>query len=232
MPRNMSDKMKKTVFLDMGLADYRSVWQKQEELMDGIKARKSKGETTSNYLLFVEHPHVYTLGKSGDSAHMLIDSIQLRAKQAEFVKVDRGGDITYHGPGQLVAYPILDMVNFGLGVKDYVDRLEEVVIQSIGEYGIRGERLAGATGVWLDAMGPKARKICAIGIKCSRFVTMHGFALNVNTDMNYFNYIHPCGFVDKGVTSMTRELGHKLVMGEVKDVVKRKFEELFGMEWE
>lgn len=124
------------------------------------------------------------------------------------------------------------MVNFGLGVKDYVDRLEEVVIQSIGEYGIRGERLAGATGVWLDAMGPKARKICAIGIKCSRFVTMHGFALNVNTDMNYFNYIHPCGFVDKGVTSMTRELGHKLVMGEVKDVVKRKFEELFGMEWE
>lgn len=224
--------MKKTVFLDMGLADYRSVWQKQEELMDGIKARKSKGETTSNYLLFVEHPHVYTLGKSGDSAHMLIDSIQLRAKQAEFVKVDRGGDITYHGPGQLVAYPILDMVNFGLGVKDYVDRLEEVVIQSIGEYGIRGERLAGATGVWLDAMGPKARKICAIGIKCSRFVTMHGFALNVNTDMNYFNYIHPCGFVDKGVTSMTRELGHKLVMGEVKDVVKRKFEELFGMEWE
>ena len=170
MPRNMSDKMKKTVFLDMGLADYRSVWQKQEELMDGIKARKLKGETTSNYLLFVEHPHVYTLGKSGDSAHMLIDSIQLRAKQAEFVKVDRGGDITYHGPGQLVAYPILDMVNFGLGVKDYVDRLEEVVIQSIGEYGIRGERLAGATGVWLDAMGPKARKICAIGIKCSRFV--------------------------------------------------------------
>ena len=232
MPRNMSDKMKKTVFLDMGLADYRSVWQKQEELMDGIKARKLKCETTSNYLLFVEHPHVYTLGKSGDSAHMLIDSIQLRAKQAEFVKVDRGGDITYHGPGQLVAYPILDMVNFGLGVKDYVDRLEEVVIQSIGEYGIRGERLAGATGVWLDAMGPKARKICAIGIKCSRFVTMHGFALNVNTEMNYFNYIHPCGFVDKGVTSMTRELGHKLVMGEVKDVVKRKFEELFGMEWE
>ncbi len=232
MPRSMSYKMNKTVFLDLGLADYRSVWQKQEELMDGIKARKSKGETTSNYLLFVEHPHVYTLGKSGDAAHMLIDSIQLRAKQAEFVKVDRGGDITYHGPGQLVAYPILDMVNFGLGVKDYVDRLEEVVIQSIGEYGIRGERLAGATGVWLDAMGPKARKICAIGIKCSRFVTMHGFALNVNTDMNYFNYIHPCGFVDKGVTSMTRELGHKLVMGEVKDVVKRKFEELFGMEWE
>lgn len=232
MPRNMSDKMKKTVFLDMGLADYRSVWRKQEELMDGIKARKLKGETTSNYLLFVEHPHVYTLGKSGDAAHMLIDSIQLRAKQAEFVKVDRGGDITYHGPGQLVAYPILDMVNFGLGVRDYVDRLEEVVIQSIGEYGIRGERLAGATGVWLEAVGPKARKICAIGIKCSRFVTMHGFALNVNTDMNYFNYIHPCGFVDKGVTSMTQELGHKLVMGEVKEVVKRKFGELFGMEWE
>lgn len=232
MPRSMSDKMKKTVFLDLGLADYRSVWQKQEELMDGIKARKSKGETTSNYLLFVEHPHVYTLGKSGDAANMLINSIQIQAKQAEFVKVDRGGDITYHGPGQLVVYPIVDMDNFGLGVKDYVNRLEEVVIQSIGEYGIQGERLAGATGVWLESTGAKARKICAIGIRCSRFVTMHGFALNVNTDMNYFNYIHPCGFVDKGVTSMARELEHTLVMEEVKGVVKRKFEELFGMEWE
>ena len=147
------------------------------------------------------------------------------------MKVNRGGDITYHGPGQLVVYPIIDMANFGVGVKEYVDLLEEVVIRTVGEFGITGERLEGATGVWLDAHTPRARKICAIGIKCSRYVTMHGFALNVNTDLNYFNYINPCGFVDKGVTSIAKEVGAEIPVAEVKTIVKRYFEELFGMDF-
>lgn len=208
------------------------VWQQQEKLHNEVIAAKLKGENTKNYLLFVEHNHVYTLGKSGNEANMLINAIQLQAAHAEFVKVNRGGDITYHGPGQLVVYPIIDMANFSVGVKDYVDRLEEVVIRTVGEYGIIGERLEGATGVWIEAHTPRARKICAIGIKCSRFVTMHGFALNVNTDLKYFNYINPCGFVDKGVTSIAKEVGHEISMAEVKDVVKHYFETLFGMDFQ
>lgn len=219
------------MFIDMGIVDYRSVWRCQEKLMAGIKECKLRDEPTRNYLIFVEHPHVYTLGKNGDESNMLINAIQLQTKHAEFVKVDRGGDITYHGPGQLVVYPILDMANFNLGVKGYVERLEEVVIRSLAGFDIRGERLSGATGVWLEAHEPVARKICAIGIKCSRFVTMHGFALNVNTDLNYFNYIHPCGFVDKGVTSMAREMGHEVSMDNVKTVVKKNFEQIFDMKW-
>ena len=201
---------------DLGTCSYRSVWDEQVRFMESVKAEKLQGRAAKNFLLFVEHPHVYTLGKSGDEANMLINLIQLQAKQAEFVKVD---------------HPILDLEQFRLGVKDYVDRLEEVVIRTIAAWGIRGERLAGATGVWLDAHQPAARKICAIGIKCSRFVTMHGFALNVNTDLNYFNYINPCGFVDKGVTSMARERGHAVTMDEVKATVRQQFQELFGMEW-
>ncbi|WP_065220083.1 MULTISPECIES: lipoyl(octanoyl) transferase LipB [Butyricimonas] len=224
--------MKKTKFFDLGTASYMPVWKRQEELHERVIAEKLKGEETENYLLFVEHNHVYTLGKSGNEANMLINAIQLQAAHAEFVKVNRGGDITYHGPGQLVVYPIVDMANFGVGVKDYVECLEEIVIRTIGEYGIRGERLAGATGVWIDTGTPRARKICAIGIKCSRYVTMHGFALNVNTDLNYFNYINPCGFVDKGVTSIAKELGHEVLMEEVKEVVKRYFAEVLGMELE
>lgn len=224
--------MKKTKFFDLGTASYMPVWKQQEELHERVIAEKLKGEETENYLLFVEHNHVYTLGKSGNEANMLINAIQLQAAHAEFVKVNRGGDITYHGPGQLVVYPIVDMANFGVGVKDYVECLEEIVIRTIGEYGIRGERLAGATGVWIDTGTPRARKICAIGIKCSRYVTMHGFALNVNTDLNYFNYINPCGFVDKGVTSIAKELGHEVPMEEVKKVVKRYFTEVLGMELE
>ena len=223
--------MRRTKFLDLGVASYMPVWKQQEELHAGLIAAKLRGEDTDNYLLFVEHNHVYTLGKSGNEANMLINAIQLQARHAEFVKVNRGGDITYHGPGQLVVYPIVDMANFGVGVKDYVERLEEVVIRTVGEYGIRGERLEGATGVWIDAHTTNARKICAIGIKCSRYVTMHGFALNVNTDLNYFNYINPCGFVDKGVTSIAKEVGHEVPMDEVKGVVKRYFAELFGMEF-
>ena len=161
---------------------------------------------------------------------MLVNAARLRAEHAEFVRVDRGGDITYHGPGQLVVYPVIDMANFGVGVKDYVDRLEEVVIRTVRQYGIAGERLAGATGVWVEPHSLRARKICAIGIRCSRFVTMHGFALNVNTDLDYFHYINPCGFRDKGVTSIAREIGREVPMPEVKKLVKRQFEALFGME--
>ncbi len=214
----------------MGTMPYREAWAKQERLLESIKAAKEKGEDTENYLLFVEHPHVYTLGKSGDEANMLVNAAQLRAEHAEFVRVDRGGDITYHGPGQLVVYPVIDMANFGVGVKDYVDRLEEVVIRTVRQYGIAGERLAGATGVWVEPHSLRARKICAIGIRCSRFVTMHGFALNVNTDLDYFHYINPCGFRDKGVTSIAREIGREVPMPEVKKLVKRQFEALFGME--
>lgn len=224
--------MRTTRFIDLGLKLYTEVWQQQEELMASVKGEKQRGEKTSNYLLFVEHPHVYTLGKSGDEANMLINTIQLRTQHAEFLKVNRGGDITYHGPGQLVAYPIIDMENFGLGVKEYVERLEEVVIRTLAFYGIHGERLAGATGVWLDTAGTNARKICAVGVKCSRFVTMHGFALNGNVDLSYFNYIHPCGFVDKGVTSIERELGHPIDFEELKRTALRQFVEVFGMEVE
>lgn len=214
----------------MGTMPYREAWAEQERLLESIKAAKEKGEDTENYLLFVEHPHVYTLGKSGDEANMLVNAARLRAEHAEFVRVDRGGDITYHGPGQLVVYPVIDMANFGVGVKDYVDRLEEVVIRTVRQYGIAGERLAGATGVWVEPHSLRARKICAIGIRCSRFVTMHGFALNVNTDLDYFHYINPCGFRDKGVTSIAREIGREVPMSEVKELVKRQFEALFGME--
>lgn len=222
--------MKRTLFFDLGTMPYREAWAKQERLLESIKAAKEKGEDTENYLLFVEHPHVYTLGKSGDEANMLVNAARLRAEHAEFVRVDRGGDITYHGPGQLVVYPVIDMANFGVGVKDYVDRLEEVVIRTVRQYGIAGERLAGATGVWVEPHSLRARKICAIGIRCSRFVTMHGFALNVNTDLDYFHYINPCGFRDKGVTSIAREIGREVPMPEVKELVKRQFEALFGME--
>lgn len=224
-------KRTETEYRDLGRRDYREVWKLQQELLEKIKKQKSDGEKTSNYLLFVEHPHVYTLGKSGNEANMLINAIQLRAKQAEFIKVDRGGDITYHGPGQLVAYPVVDMENFGLGVKEYVHQLEEVVIRTIGSYGIDGYRSEGATGVWLEPDRPGARKICAIGVKCSHYVTMHGFALNVNTDLNYFSYIHPCGFVDKGVTSLEKEVGAKVDLEDLKKVTLREFSEVFGMEF-
>lgn len=224
--------MKKTWFFDLGVMPYREAWAKQEELLERVKAVKAQGEDTANYLLFVEHPHVYTLGKSGDEANMLIGAVQLQAKHAEFVKVDRGGDITYHGPGQLVVYPIVDLESCSLGVKDYVDRLEEVVIRVVGEYGIVGQRLAGATGVWVEPHTSRARKICAIGIRCSHFVTMHGFALNVNTDLEYFHYINPCGFRDKGVTSIANEVGHEVPFPEVKVLVKRQFAALFDMELE
>lgn len=219
-----------TIYEDLGSRRYREVWEMQEKVLEETRERKLQGKVTFNYLFFVEHLPVYTLGKSGKEGNMLIDTIQLRARHAEFIKVDRGGDITFHGPGQLVAYPVIDLENFGWGVKEYVHELEEVVIRSIREYGIEGCRVEGATGVWLEAGSSRERKICAIGVKCSRYITMHGFALNVNTDLSYFNYIHPCGFIDKGVTSLEKELGHKVSMEEVKQVVLRCFREVMGME--
>lgn len=219
-----------TEFIDLGNRGYREVWEMQNKWMEEVKAEKLAGKIPRDYLVFVEHPPVYTLGKSGNEANMLISSLQLRAAHAEFIKVDRGGDITFHGPGQLVAYPILDLESLHLGVKEYVERLEEIVIRTLADYGIEGGRLPGATGVWLAPGRAGARKICAIGVKCSRYVTMHGFALNVNTDLSYFNYIHPCGFVDKGVTSMEKETGRRLDMDEVKLKVLRCFQELLGLQ--
>lgn len=214
---------------DLGRKDYREVWQQQQALQQEVKEQKLAGTGFPGYLLLVEHFPVYTLGKSGNEANLLVDAIQLRARQAEFIQVDRGGDITFHGLGQLVVYPVLDLECFHLGIKEYVHRLEEVVIRVLKEYGIEGERLEGATGVWPEAHTARARKICAIGVKCSRYVTMHGFALNINTDLTYFNAIHPCGFVDKGVTSLARELDREVPLEEVKKRVCHGFETLFDM---
>lgn len=221
--------MKTTKYMDLGRRAYREVWDLQESLLEKVRLEKEEGKPTDNYLLLVEHNPVYTLGKSGNEANMLMNTIQLRARQAEFIKVDRGGDITFHGPGQLVAYPVIDLENFGRGVKEYVDGLEEVVIRTLNRYGLEGKRVKGATGVWLGVGTPAERKICAMGVKCSRYVTMHGFALNVNTDLNYFDYIHPCGFVDKGVTSLQKEVGGEVRMEEVKEEILRQFEGVFGM---
>ena len=195
-------------FVDFGQRGYRETWDYQEQLLDTLIHAKLQGQTVTGQLIFVEHLPVYTIGKSGNAANMLLNPMQLAEKHVECIKVDRGGDITYHGPGQLVAYPIIDLDQLEIGVKEYVHRLEEIVIRTVADYGISGERLEGATGVWLESHTPRARKICAIGVKCSRSITMHGLALNVNTDLTYFSNINPCGFVDKGVTSIEREVGH------------------------
>ena len=225
---------------DIGLKDFKETWDYQatifKKLIDGKKevGNQFSGENHNNpgTLIFVEHPHVYTLGKSGSENNLLIDYIQLQANDAKFYHIDRGGDITYHGPGQLVGYPIFDLEVLRIGLKEYIFRLEEAVIKSAGEFGLKGSRLDGGTGVWLDpGIQGKARKICAIGVKASRFVTMHGFAFNVNTDLGYFNHINPCGFKDKGVTSLEKELGKKLDINEVKEIVRTKFREVFDLTW-
>ena len=223
--------MKATELIDLKVLGYKAAWEKQEFLMEKLKEERQTGKASTNYLLLVEHPHVYTLGRNGNKQNLLIDAIQLKAKDAEFIQTDRGGDITYHGYGQLVAYPVIRLDAFETGVKEYVFKLEEVVIKTIAHYNLKGERLNGAIGVWLDTDKNTARKICAIGIRCSGFVTMHGFALNVNTDLNYFNYINPCGFVDKGVTSIEKEINHKVNIDEVKSLIIRNFEDVFGMEF-
>lgn len=183
-------------------------------------------------LIFVEHPHVYTLGKSGSGNNLLIDHIQLQTKDAKFYRTNRGGDITYHGPGQLVGYPIFDLEKINISLKDYVYGLEEAIIMTVSQFGIAGSRLGGATGVWLDTdKKGKARKICAIGVRASKYVTMHGFAFNINTDLTYFNYINPCGFTDKGVTSLEKELGEKQDFDDVKLLVKNNLQKAFNLKW-
>lgn len=215
-------------YFDWGLIEYNEAWEKQETLFNNSIQQKIKELSTDNYLVFCEHPHVYTLGKSGDEHNMLLNYIQLQAKDAAFVKTNRGGDITYHGPGQVVGYPIFDLAYFNLGLKQYIYNVEEAIIKTLSIYNIASTRLDGATGVWLDVGLPGCRKICAIGVRSSRFVTMHGFALNVNTDLNYFNYINPCGFIDKGVTSMEKELGINVDIEELKDKLKQSILEIFS----
>lgn len=215
-------------FIDWHTIEYNEAWAKQEALFNSSIQLKQQNLSTNNYLVFCEHPHVYTLGKSGDEHNMLLNYIQLQAKDATFVKTNRGGDITYHGPGQLVGYPIFDLANFGLGLKQYIFNIEEAIIKTLSSYNIVSERLDGATGVWLDVGKLTCRKICAIGVRSSHFVTMHGFALNVNTDLSYFGYINPCGFVDKGVTSIEKELGEKVDMTELKLRLKNKIVDQFS----
>ena len=227
--------MNKTIhFQDLGLKDYKAIWDYQESLFRGILDQKIKNrrenldEKTANHLLFVEHPHVYTLGKSGDLSHLLINEEQLKQKNASFYKINRGGDITYHGPGQIVGYPILDLENFFSDIHKYLRLLEEMVILTLKEYGIQAGRSEGETGVWLDAGTPFARKICAMGVRASRWVTMHGFAFNVNSDLGYFDHIIPCGIREKTVTSLHVELGvARVPEEEVKEKLKKHFCGLF-----
>lgn len=230
--------MNKNVILqDLGLRDYREIWDYQESLFSGIvdlKIANRREETsveTPNYLLLVEHPHVYTLGKSGDFSNLLISEAQLAEKNAVFYKVNRGGDITYHGPGQIVGYPILDLDNFFTDIHKYLRFLEEVIILTLAEYGLKATRSEGETGVWLDVGTPFARKICAMGVRASRWVTMHGFALNVNVDLGYFDNMIPCGIRGKAVTSLNVELGVDQVdMAEVKTKILKHFTALFSAE--
>jgi lipoyl(octanoyl) transferase len=238
-------KNKKVTFQDWGLIDYKEAWDKQEALFAktvGLKTQirnmkmvtegdeYQEDEPTPNYLVFCEHPHVYTLGKSGKPEHLLLDEKGLEQKQASYYNINRGGDITYHGPGQIVGYPILDLDNFFTDIHHYLRTLEEAVILTLADYGLQAGRYPGYTGVWFDADNDKARKICALGVRCSRWVTMHGFAFNVNPDLDYFKNIVPCGIDDKDVTSMQRELGRKVDEEEVKHLLKGRIAELFGME--
>ena len=228
------------VYKDVGQKDYKETWDYQADifakLVDSKKLENQTMDSVKNILpgtlIFVEHPHVYTLGKSGSENNLLLDYIQLQAKGASFYRIDRGGDITYHGPGQIVGYPIFDLEVIKIGLKEYIFRLEEAIIRTVGEFGLAASRLEGGTGVWLDPeTSGKARKICAIGVKASRYVTMHGFAFNVNTDLTYFNNINPCGFTDKGVTSLEKELGGRQDFHSVKSKVKRNLQEIFDLEW-
>jgi lipoyl(octanoyl) transferase len=229
-------KNKKVIFQDWGLLDYQQAWDRQEQVFSETvqaKTQNRNNNTTDpvkNHLIFVEHPHVYTLGKSGKPENLLLDEAELKRKNASYYKINRGGDITYHGPGQLVGYPILDLDNFFTDIHLYLRTLEEAVILTLADYGIKGGRYEGYTGVWLDADNERARKICAMGVRCSRWVTMHGLAFNVNTDLSYFNNIVPCGIDDKDVTSMERELRYKLDIDEVKQKLKIHIAELFEME--
>jgi len=225
--------MKEILLQDLGTKDYKAAWDYQEELFDNIiqiKRKNRKDDSnleTPNHFLFVEHPHVYTLGKSGDLNNLLLNEDQLKEKGISYHKINRGGDITYHGYGQVVGYPILDLDNFFNDIHKYMRFLEETMIRVLDEYGIKGERSKGETGVWLDVGTPFARKICALGVRSSRWVTMHGFALNVNTNLGYFDHIIPCGIKGKAVTSLEVELGKKLNVEEVKQKILKHFASIF-----
>lgn len=230
---------KKVVFRNLGLIDYQEAWDYQEKLFKAIVNKKIRNrnlnpedqDPTENFLLFCEHPHVYTLGKSGAESNFLLSAEALKEKNASFYKINRGGDITYHGPGQIVGYPILDLDNFFTDIHKYLRFMEEAVILTLKEYGIESGRIAGLTGVWLDHEEQNnPRKICALGVKSSRWVTMHGFALNVNTDLSYFTHIIPCGIADKAVTSLAMELGRPLDMQEVQKKLSAHLASIFGME--
>ena len=229
--------MKKIKLIDLGLKDYKDTWDYQEALFKetiDLKIDNRKNNTTHktpNYFLFVEHPHVYTLGKSGDMNNLLLNETQLTEKGATFYKINRGGDITYHGPGQLVGYPIIDLDNFITDIHKYLRFLEEVIILTLAEYGIKAGRSEGETGVWLGEGTPFARKICAMGVRTSRWVTMHGFALNVNVNLGYFDNIIPCGIKGKSVTSLEAELNKKVPLEEVKEKILKHFSQLFEAEF-
>ncbi len=231
--------LKKVIFQDLGLIDYKQAWDYQEKLFNEIielkiKNRKlppNRQKQTKNYLLLCEHPHVFTLGKSGSESNLLINEEQFLNTGITYYKINRGGDITYHGPGQIVGYPILNLDDFYTDIHRYIYELEESVIRTIADYGISGGRIEGSTGVWLDNENPlKARKICAIGVRTSRWVTMHGFAFNVNTELDYFKKIIPCGIADKEVTSVEKELGKKIDIVQVKRKLIKHIADIFGME--
>ena len=238
-------KNKQVIFKDWGLIDYKEAWEKQEALFAetvnlkiDIRNRQAviagdeseEDISTPNYLVFCEHPHVYTLGKSGKPEHLLLDENGLKEKHAAYYLINRGGDITYHGPGQIVSYPILDLDNFFTDIHLYLRTLEEAIILTLADYGLIAGRYPGYTGVWFDADNEHARKICALGVRCSRWVTMHGLAFNVNTDLDYFKNIVPCGIDDKAVTSLQKELGHSVDINEVKKILKHHISVLFNME--
>ncbi|RYD90524.1 MAG: lipoyl(octanoyl) transferase LipB [Sphingobacteriales bacterium] len=237
-------KNKKVIYQDWGLTDYKEAWERQEILFSETVSLKTEqrnrkvavgdsfdDETvTPNYLIFCEHPHVYTLGRSGKPEHLLLDEQGLKDKQASYYPINRGGDITYHGPGQLIGYPILDLDNFFTDIHLYLRTLEEAVILTMAEYGLKGDRYEGYTGVWLEPDTERARKICAMGVRCSRWVTMHRFAFNVNPDLGYFKNIIPCGIDDKDVTSMQKELGEPVDINKIKKILLHHISVLFGME--
>ena len=221
------------LFEDLGRIRYKEAWEYQEKLFESvIRNKQAQQREIEQYLLFCEHEHVYTLGKSGNRQNLLITRQMCESREIDLHEIDRGGDITYHGPGQLVAYPIIDLENFGIGIKHYISLLEEVVIETLKPYGIHGVKDEKAMGVWIDADDPaRARKICAIGVRASRYVTMHGLALNINNDLSYFNFINPCGFTDRGVTSIQQELGREVDFKEVSRGMKTAFQKLFAMEF-
>ncbi|MCE2742218.1 MAG: lipoyl(octanoyl) transferase LipB [Fluviicola sp.] len=229
--------MPEVIFKDLGLIDYKEAWDYQEKLFaetidQKIQIRNGNTElVTKNYLLFCEHPHVYTLGKSGSIDHLLLNEDQLEENNANFYKINRGGDITYHGPGQLVGYPIFDLDHFFSDIHKYLRFLEQAVIDTLAEYGVIGDRMNGLTGVWIDANTPKARKICAMGVKSSRWVTMHGIGFNINSDLSYFSNIIPCGIDDKAVTSLKQELGREIDMNELAQILKKKLANQFEYQY-